>query len=226
MRVRLLTYNVRSLRDDRAALVRVIRAADADVVCVQEAPRFARSRPRCAALAADTGLLYLTGGRSAAGLLLLARTGLRVFSTRDLLLSKAPRLHQRGLAVAVVSQRGSVPFVVASMHLDLDATERLRHAREVLCQLGASSRGCVLAGDVNETADGSAWRLLAAALPECGVVGATVRGGRRLDAVFTDPSMCIVSAAVMTGADVEAASDHRPVLVELDVPAAGADTGR
>jgi endonuclease/exonuclease/phosphatase family metal-dependent hydrolase len=35
--VRVLSYNVRSMRDDRAALARVIRACAPDIVCVQEA---------------------------------------------------------------------------------------------------------------------------------------------------------------------------------------------
>ncbi|MFD0632519.1 endonuclease/exonuclease/phosphatase family protein [Catenulispora yoronensis] len=36
--VRVLSYNVRSLRDDRAALARVVRGCEPDVVCVQESP--------------------------------------------------------------------------------------------------------------------------------------------------------------------------------------------
>ncbi|MET0712639.1 MAG: endonuclease/exonuclease/phosphatase family protein, partial [Jiangellaceae bacterium] len=42
--LRVVTYNVRSLRDDRDALVRVIRGLSADVVCMQEAPRRLRWR--------------------------------------------------------------------------------------------------------------------------------------------------------------------------------------
>ena len=38
--LRVATYNIRALRDDRRAVVRVITALDADLVCVQEAPRF------------------------------------------------------------------------------------------------------------------------------------------------------------------------------------------
>ncbi|NUP69048.1 MAG: endonuclease/exonuclease/phosphatase, partial [Nonomuraea sp.] len=42
MRVRVASYNVRSMRDSVPALGRVIAALRADLVCVQEAPRFAR----------------------------------------------------------------------------------------------------------------------------------------------------------------------------------------
>jgi hypothetical protein len=42
--VRVLGYNIRSMRDDEDALARVIRACAPDVVLVQEAPRFFRWR--------------------------------------------------------------------------------------------------------------------------------------------------------------------------------------
>ncbi|MGW5694584.1 endonuclease/exonuclease/phosphatase family protein, partial [Streptomyces asiaticus] len=53
--VRVLSYNIRSMRDDREALARVIRACAPDVVCVQEAPRFFRWRKAAAWLARETG---------------------------------------------------------------------------------------------------------------------------------------------------------------------------
>ena len=56
--VRVMSYNIRSLRDDSAAVVRVIRAADPDVVCVQEAPRFLFWRRKCARLARDVGMRF------------------------------------------------------------------------------------------------------------------------------------------------------------------------
>jgi endonuclease/exonuclease/phosphatase family metal-dependent hydrolase len=45
--LRLLSYNVRSLRDDASAVARVIRAAEPDLVCIQEAPRLFRWRSPC-----------------------------------------------------------------------------------------------------------------------------------------------------------------------------------
>ncbi|HEY2985649.1 MAG TPA: hypothetical protein VGJ38_15950, partial [Jatrophihabitantaceae bacterium] len=61
--LRLLCYNVRSLRDDEDAVARVIRGCEAHVVCVQEAPRFARWRSKNAALARRSGLVVVGGGR-------------------------------------------------------------------------------------------------------------------------------------------------------------------
>ena len=58
--VRIMSYNIRSLRDDRAAVVRVIRDVDPDVVCIQEAPRFFRWRAKCARLRCATAPRSLT----------------------------------------------------------------------------------------------------------------------------------------------------------------------
>src|SRR4051795_4832263 len=98
----------------------VIRACEPDIVCIQEAPRFLRWRTKCAALARESGLVVVTGGRTAGAMLLLAHLRVGVEATYDVLLSKAPRLHQRGLAIGVLEVDGA-RVAVASMHLDLDA---------------------------------------------------------------------------------------------------------
>jgi endonuclease/exonuclease/phosphatase family metal-dependent hydrolase len=70
--LRVLSYNVRGLRDDRAALADVVRSVDPDVVCVQEAPKYLRWRSKCASLAREWGLLYVAGGGSTGGTALFA----------------------------------------------------------------------------------------------------------------------------------------------------------
>src|SRR5205823_12665874 len=101
------------LHDALPIFAAVIRACDADVVCIQEAPRFLRWRSKCAALARDSGMFVVTGGRTAGAMLLLARVGVDVDASYDVLLQKTPRLHQRGLAVGVVRVNGE-RFAVAS----------------------------------------------------------------------------------------------------------------
>jgi exonuclease III len=61
---RILSWNMHGLRDDRAALTRIVRDADPDVVSVQEAPKGAASctspagarqaAPRCCPTCAST----------------------------------------------------------------------------------------------------------------------------------------------------------------------------
>jgi endonuclease/exonuclease/phosphatase family metal-dependent hydrolase len=226
--LRLLSYNVRSLRDDARALARVVRSCDPDVVCVQEAPRFLRWRSRCAALARDCGLVTVTGGRPAGAMLLLTRLGVTVVESRDVLLTKAPRLHQRGLALAVLEVAGR-RVGVGSMHLDLEPAERLRHVPEVLAHLDALGVPAVVAGDVNETPDEPAWRALTERLRDAYTVApwggeltsTALRPYRRIDGVFVDPALRVERCGVpdtdpLVAALLPAASDHRPVLAVLE----------
>lgn len=137
--LRLLSYNVRSLRDDADALVRVIRAAEPDVVCVQEAPRLLRWRSNCAALARRSGLVVVTGGRPAAGNLIMSTLGVQVLASGTYRLSRDPGRHQRGVAVALLAIAG-IPFVVAGTHLDLAEPARVRHVGELHTALTAFLR--------------------------------------------------------------------------------------
>ena len=220
--LRVLAYKVRSLRDDARAVAEVIKFCRPDVVCIQEAPRLFRWRAKCAALARESGLVVVTGGRPAGAMLLLAALRVRVETSRDLLLSKTPGLHQRGLAVAVVAVPG-LRVTVAAMHLGLDAAERRRHVDEVLAELARFDAPVILAGDVNEEPTEPAWRVLAdrcqdgfAVAPAGG--GPTFPAGapsRRIDGIFVDPRLEVLSCAVPDVAGVEGASDHRPILAVL-----------
>lgn len=88
--IRVLSYNIRSMRDDEDALARVIRACRPDLVFVQEAPRFFRWRKHAARLAAKSELVVLTGGATATGPLLLCSLRATVERTQDVLLPLTP----------------------------------------------------------------------------------------------------------------------------------------
>jgi endonuclease/exonuclease/phosphatase family metal-dependent hydrolase len=220
--LRVVTYNVRSLRDDRDALVRVIRGLSADVVCMQEAPRRLRWRARCAALARDTGLLYVGGGGTAGGSMMLASLRVDVRSTLEYRFSRTPGLHERG-AVAAVVELGGAAAVVASVHLGLDSTERLRHRSELVGMVDRfGGQVTVLAGDINERPDMPAWRAIADEFTDAGAADDTPTFStrdprRRIDGVFVRGPARVASYGVVDGADVQAASDHRPVVVDVEV---------
>ena len=222
--MRLLTYNVRSLRDDETAVARVIRAASPDVVAIQEAPRFLRWRSTCAALARRSGLVIVGGGRPAAANLLMSRLAVDVESTRDVLFSKDFGLHQRGAALAVL-RLGGVRFAVAGTHLDLVEAPRLRHVAELdgaLTGFVPDGVPVIVAGDVNDQSGSPAWQRLTEhrvdAVPAGdGFTYSATHPQRRIDGVFTDPALTVVHAEVIGSPDVTIASDHRPVLVELDL---------
>jgi len=69
--LRVLSYNIHGQQDGPAALAEVVRAADPDVVIVQEGPRRLRWRTKSAQLAHAFGLVYATGGLPSLGNVIL-----------------------------------------------------------------------------------------------------------------------------------------------------------
>ncbi|ROO83847.1 endonuclease/exonuclease/phosphatase family metal-dependent hydrolase [Actinocorallia herbida] len=220
---RVLTYNLRSLRDDPAALARVVRACAPDLLCLQEVPRYGRWRAAREGLARSVGMRVLAG-RRAAGLAVLGGPGVRLVRAGFHRLSWAPPRHRRALAVAVVEVAGR-ELAVASVHLGLDPVERLGHVRELLGLLPAYRAPVVLGGDFNEGPDGRAWTVLSgvlrdahAAAPEGGAATFPARRpGRRIDGFFTDPELPVLGCGVPAGpvGDLTRATDHLPVLLRL-----------
>jgi endonuclease/exonuclease/phosphatase family metal-dependent hydrolase len=232
--VRLLSYNVRSLRDDPRAVARVVRACAPDVVCVQEAPRFAGWRWRAARLARACGLYHVTGGAPACGNLIMVSARAAVVAARDVVLPRTPGLHRRGLATCVLRFGREARLAVVGCHLSLDAAERraqseslLRHLAALRAEAGPGVPG-VIAGDLNERPGGPAFRRLAAAgladgrtaAPEGGEhTFPAARPDRRIDAVLVTPGVtvlgCGVPAGLLPPGDAARASDHLPVLARL-----------
>ncbi|EME98362.1 endonuclease/exonuclease/phosphatase family protein [Streptomyces mobaraensis NBRC 13819 = DSM 40847] len=231
--VRVLSYNIRSMRDDVGALARVIRACAPDVVCVQEAPRFFRWRKAAARLARASGLVYVTGGATASGPMILSTLRPHVERTEDVLLPRTPGLHQRGLATAVL-RFGRARLGVVSCHLSIRDEERYAQGRLLLSRLAALGvpHG-VVAGDLNDRPDGRTFGLLAGELQDGWAVKPwgrehTTRLGdplQRIDAVFATAGVEVLGCGVPMGlpgvseADLRAATDHLPVLAALRVPA-------
>jgi len=225
MSLRLLSYNIRSLRDDKAAVSRVIRSACPHVVCIQEAPRFLGWRSAAARIARRSGLVVVGGGRTAAANLLLSGLETEVDLCRDVLFTKDGRLHQRGTAMARLALGGH-PFAVAATHLDLVEGPRLRHVAELHRALDSfvpPDVPTVVAGDFNDDPGSQVWQRLesrgvdawAAAGHGDGITSSVIRPRRRIDAIFVDPRLTVLSAEVINTPDVRVASDHRPLLVEV-----------
>ncbi|WP_432115861.1 endonuclease/exonuclease/phosphatase family protein [Streptomyces sp. S1] len=229
--LRVLSYNVRSMRDDEDALARVIRACAPDVVFVQEAPRFFRWRKHAARLAAKSDLVVLSGGATAAGPLLLCSLRATVERTEDVLLPLTPGLHRRGLATAVVRFAGARVGLI-SCHLSLRKDERYAQAGLVLDRVAALGTPHVLVGgDLNERPGGPAFTRLTGRLRD-GWAEAPWGGEhtsipedphQRIDAVLATPGVEFLGCGVPTGldpADLRAATDHLPVLAAVRVPTA------
>jgi len=227
--LRVMSYNVHDLLDDRAAAARVVRAVAPDVLCLQEVPRRLTTELRLPPFARDC-LLHWHGGRLGTGgtAVLTAERVVVHGTSRGRLPVRFPD-RTRGYAAATVSlptgglSRRAV--TVVSVHLGLRASERARHAAAVLAGLtrrGGLDDRTVIAGDLNEGPGGTAYAMFAehhppvsGAVPTFPALGPTTA----LDVVFAGTGLRVVESAetVVDEADLEGGSDHRPVWVDLDL---------
>jgi len=225
--LRVVSYNVHGLRDDRAALIKVVRELDPDVLIVQEAPRRFRWRTRNAHLAHDLGLVYVAGGAPSLGNVILTSLRVTPVQTWALRYPLTPGRHMRG-AVFARCTVGGAPFVVVGSHLSLDGEERASQARLLAKALAEVDVPVILGVDVNEPPGGAAWEVLGAALGD-GSRGVRPAGSwatfpavaprQRIDAVLVSPRVAVTGYRVAADLDgVGRASDHLPVVAELALP--------
>lgn len=231
-RLRVATYNTRDFLDDRRAAARVVRRIDPDVLCLQEVPRRLFGSRRVAAFAQECGLRPAGPHRGSGGTTILLGERVQLDAAWHRRLSVAVLTRTRGYAVARVRLPGRPPVVVASVHLSLHAGERHAHTVQIvraLADLAAESSGSagplqrtVLAGDLNELDTGNAWRLIGSRMRLVSPTEPTYPARRPrtlLDVVFasTDLEVLPHPRIDLDEDDVLAASDHRPVWVDLAV---------
>jgi endonuclease/exonuclease/phosphatase family metal-dependent hydrolase len=226
-RVRVASYNLRDFKDDPAAAARVIRAIDPDVLCLQEVPRRLFSSFRVAAFAQRCGLYWSGRHRGSGGTTVLTSLRVVVAEARHHRLRVARLQRTRGYAVARVAPPGHEPLLVASVHLSLDAAEREKHAGTILRTLSQGGP-VILAGDLNEGETGRAWKLFASPLRLVSPAAPTFparRPHRLLDVVFASPELTVLphEEVALDEGDLVAASDHRPVWVDLELDPARVD---
>ncbi|WP_129339692.1 endonuclease/exonuclease/phosphatase family protein [Cellulomonas endophytica] len=230
--LRLMTYNVRGLRDDARAVAAVVAAQSPDVLAVQEPPRGPLGRRRLARLARRTGLVPVVSGRGARTTALLVAPGLPVADARAVRLPWRPGRTRRGASLAEVAG-----LRVLVVHLGLDARERARHLELLLARPELAAPGTTGTGP---TAPGTTAPRTVAAGAEAGAGGAA--GGRRVPLVVlgdlnelpSGPSWRrlgerLVDAAVAAGGGIPTFPAARPrkridaVLVEPPVEPARAE---
>lgn len=219
--LRVASYNTRDFLDDRRAAARVVRSIDPDVLCLQEVPRRLLAGRRVVGFARECAMVWPGGHRGSGGTTILVRPGLILVGSRHHRLS-TPRVDRtRGFAVVQVAT-GAAVLTVVSVHLSLKPGERARHAAAILEAVRSVPGPVVLAGDLNEGADGAAFQLLNRSLRDVGPGGPTYpvrRPRRRLDVILASAGVGAVPGLPvdLDEDDVHAASDHRPVWVDLAV---------
>lgn len=254
--LRVMTYNLKGLKLDAPAAAAVVRAADPDVVGVQEPPRGPLGRWLLRRFARDAGLRVAVGhgGARTTALLVSPRAG-RVEDARAVRLpwfgprERRTAWTRRGYALATVDG-----VRVVSVHLSLDRLERARHLSRILAEVEATPGPCVVVGDLNEQPGGETWGRLGALLQDAHVAAAdagrarmlpgaagvapgdaaggapggvraepartfsAVRPRRRIDAVLASRDLVPRAAHVPDDDAARRASDHLPIVADLELP--------
>lgn len=225
-RIRVASYNLRGLKDDAAAAVEVVRRVDPDVLLLQEVPRHLFSGCRIARFARRCGLRWSGRTRRLSGTGMMTSRRLESTDSVDRKLPVARLANPRSYTVAQVRVPGGSDLTVVSIHLSLLADERVRHAALVLEELAAdpvlADGPFVIGGDLNESSEGRAWRVLGEHLglasPDTPTFPAA--GPKRwIDAIFASPGLTVLPHQEVTLERelVAAATDHLPVWIDLEV---------
>lgn len=229
--VRIVAWNLWELRGDLSALIEALEDLAPDVLLVQEAPRFVLPTSRLDWLARRLESRVLLGGAGGRGLAILATPAVTAQIIRRGAHPVAQQItdlnstYPRGVAAVRLSIPGGGAAVVASTHLALQETNRLRHAEHLSALVRGAGAPVILGGDFNETAGGAARRLLAPCLEDPASPAEhtfpAAAPTRRIDAVLTTSGVRVDAAyAVTRTARVDAerlagASDHLPTLIDV-----------
>jgi endonuclease/exonuclease/phosphatase family metal-dependent hydrolase len=216
-----MTYNVRSFRAGVTLALEAIAAdgESTDVVALQEYGPPLRLRAFARALGMDWASSYSPFNRLRNAVLF--RSPWRLVQADPHRLTKTPGQYRRGFVAARLERPGA-DLTAVSLHLGLSVRERPRHAGELLAVLSGGPEPIVLAGDFNEEPDGSAMRSLAGSFTSCGASAAgeatfpAAEPARRIDDVLVRAAR-ILSCRVADSDAARRASDHRPVIADLEL---------
>jgi len=216
-----MTYNVRSFRAGVTLALEAIAAdgESTDVVALQEYGPPHRLRAFARALRMDWASSYAPFNRLRNAVLF--RSPWRLVQADPHRLTKTPGQYRRGFVAARLAAPGA-ELTAVSLHLGLSERERPRHAGELLAVVGGGPGPLVLAGDFNEEPGGPAVRSLAGVFTACGESAAgeatfpAAEPARRIDDVLVRAAR-ILSCRVADSDAARRASDHRPVLADLEL---------
>lgn len=147
----------------------------------------------------------------------LIRSPLEVEDLHVHLFRRSMRWHPRGATILRLA-RGAT---VAVTHLGLSGEERRRHATELI-EVLREDRPTILGGDLNDPPGGGAAQMLAERFEDSwrGGGGETFPSGEpsaRIDYLFTR-KIRPIRAWVPQGEHPAGASDHLPLVVDLELP--------
>ena len=224
-RIRVATYNILMGGRRGSVLHEVVRRMRPDVLLVNESPK----RPllwkrQCRQLSDQWGLRCVAGGRPAGSNLIAVGPRVVVKTAGEERLRQPLFQPRRGIAWAQLRVDGRLMGVV-SCHLSLDRDRRLTEVRRII-EIASMLRGPVIVGgDLNERPGGPSWkRLRDAGFRDPGsdewLTFPAEAPTARIDALLVRGTTAKVLSHGDPGVPEEllrAASDHRPVLAEIEL---------
>ena len=219
MRIRVMTWNVHGFRAGTRQMAEAVRAAEPDLVILNETGYLGfrlRRFSRRLEMEGSTGATIRWRIPNA----VLARRPWRVIKGRVAVLPRTGRTVRRGAVMAQMGRSG-IRLWVVSLHLGLSGQEREEHAR-VVTDLLAGRDPAIVGGDLNEDATGSAVRWISgrywdviADTPESATFPAK-EPRARIDYLFVSEGIHLERS--WTGGDrFVPLSDHLPVFADLSI---------
>jgi endonuclease/exonuclease/phosphatase family metal-dependent hydrolase len=226
VRLRIAVYNVRGFRDGPDRVASVVRSFEPDVLLLNETGARWRLRRFADALGMTVAADPWSPLRRRAKDAVLAASPWRIAEHRQQRFSGSARFYPRAALFARLEGDGVGLWVVAT-HLGLRPAERRSHVEQLLASVASLRGPVIVGGDTNERPDGRAMSELAAVLPDAWVAagdgpGETIPArepSARIDYVFASRDVVVHRVSVPQGSEVALASDHRPVVADVELPA-------
>ncbi len=222
MRIRAVTYNVHGYRGGLDAVADVLARAHPDLVCLQECG----SRRALGRLGAKLGMEAVSSHRPFGRVrnAVLVAVPWEIDEHRAETFSQGSGARPRGY-VAVMLRAHGLRLAVASVHMSLTAKERREHAGELTEKLDTPGQPLILGGDLNEEARGPAVGRIAGTFTDAYAAIGELPGNTfpargptaRIDYVFVTEDLRPTGAWVPDGRGPQTASDHLPVVVDLEL---------
>jgi endonuclease/exonuclease/phosphatase family metal-dependent hydrolase len=222
VRLRVAAYNVRSFRSGTDLVARAIRPLAPDLAMLQECGSRRSLRRFARALEMEFASSHRPFNRVRNAVLWRPEWGLAGVDVRDL--TRASRTLRRGF-VAVRLRRMGVRMVAASAHLGLAPAERRGHAQELTDYLAGAEGNVIVGADLNESPDGPAARWVSERLFDLFTRSGRGHGATfpahaptaRIDFLFAGDGVTSAATWVAASPMLVQASDHLPVLADVEV---------
>jgi endonuclease/exonuclease/phosphatase family metal-dependent hydrolase len=219
-----MVYNVHGFRDGYGRLVRLVGHLQPDLLLVNESG----ARRRLRRFARHLGMLVAADPwsplRRRIKNAVLARPPWRIAAHRLHRFAGAPGAFPRGALIARIEGPEARLWAI-SVHLGLHPGERRRHADDLVGLADGLGGPVLIGGDLNERPDGRAVSLLRDRFGDAWSLAGDGPGETypadepvaRIDYLLVSEGVAVERILVPPGPDAREASDHRPLVAELQL---------